>query len=401
MAYGPAPEASDAVDSWLDSHGRSIGLFINNEFVKPKDRKTYTCKDPATGKELAKTVQCEDADVDKAVEAARNAFDGWSKTPGHTRARYLYAIARCIQKHHRLLAVLESMDNGKTIRESRDADVALVIRHFYYHAGWAQLADSEMKGYKPLGVIAQVIPWNFPLLMLAWKIAPALAMGNTIVLKPATYTRLSALLFCQIVAEAGVPPGVINIVTGSGARGGYLCTHPGVDKVAFTGSTGVGQTLRRETAGSGVKISLELGGKSPCIVYDSADLDGAVESVVLAIWYNQGQVCCAGSRLLVQENVKELFIEKLKRRMQAMRVGNSLDKCMDVGAVVDQTQYASVLEYIRIAREVEGAQVYQSPLPESGAANGLFIPPTLVWDVQVCRASRRSRRSRKSQRSRR
>ena len=272
MAYGPAPEDSSSVEAWLESHGRTTGLFINNQFENPDGRKTYESKNPATGKALAKTVECTTEDVDKAVASARTAFESFSKTPGHVRARYLYAIARCLQKHHRLVAVLEAMDNGKSVRETRDADVNLVIRHFYHHAGWAQLADTEMAGYQPIGVIGQVIPWNFPLLMLAWKIAPALAMGNCVVLKPATYTRLSAILFAQIVAEAGVPPGVISILTGSGRMGGYLCNHPGVDKVAFTGSTGVGQLLRRETAGRGIKISLELGGKSPIIVFNTADV---------------------------------------------------------------------------------------------------------------------------------
>ena len=354
MAYGPAPEDSSPAEAWLDSHKRITGLFINNKFEHPAGRQMYEPKNPATGKVLCKSVQGTNEDVDRAVAAARKAFEGFSKTPGHVRARYLYAIARVLNKHARLMAVLESMDNGKSIRETRDADVALVIRHFYYHAGWAQLAETEMAGYSPLGVIGQVIPWNFPLLMLAWKIAPALAMGNCIVLKPATYTPLSAILFAQIVAEAGVPPGVVNILTGSGKMGGYLCNHPGIDKVAFTGSTGVGQLLRRETAGLGIKMSLELGGKSPIVVFNSADLDSTVDSIVNAIWFNQGQVCCAGSRLLVQEDVKEVLIEKLKRKLSVLRVGNPLDKCIDMGAIVDKAQYDSVMDYIRIAKEDEG-----------------------------------------------
>lgn len=338
MAYGPAPEAADSAKAWIESHGGAFGHFINGAFVKPKGRKTYTSVDPCSGKALATTLVGENADIDEAVAAARAAYPSWSATPGHVRARHLYAVARCINKHHRLFAVLESMDNGKTIRETRDADLALVIRHFYHHAGWAQLFDKEMAGFAPVGVIGQVIPWNFPLLMLAWKIAPALAMGNTVVLKPAPYTSLTALLFCQVLAEAGVPAGVVNIVTGGAEPGGYLCTHPGVDKVAFTGSTRVGQLLRRETAGSGVKLSLELGGKSPTIVFDSADLDSAVEAIVSSIWFNQGQVCCAGSRLLVQENVSESLVAKLKWRLGKMRVGASLDKCMDSGAMVDRLQ---------------------------------------------------------------
>lgn len=383
MAYGPAPEDSSSAEAWLDSHDRLTGLFINNQFEKPEGRKLYESKNPSTGKVLCKSVEGDNSDVDRAVAAARTAFESYSKTPGHTRARYLYAIARCLNKHARLMAVLEAMDNGKSIREARDADVNLVIRHFYHCAGWAQLADTEMAGYQPLGVIGQVIPWNFPLLMLAWKIAPAIAMGNTVVLKPATYTRLSAILFCQIVAEAGVPPGVINVLTGSGRMGGYLCNHPGIDKVAFTGSTGVGQLLRRETAGTGIKISLELGGKSPIVVFNSVDLDSTVDSIVNAIWFNQGQVCCAGSRLLVQEDIKDALLERLKRKLSTMRVGNSLDKCIDVGAIVDKTQYDSVMEYIRIAREDEGADVYQAPISDmADTTNGLFIPPTLVCNVE-------------------
>lgn len=387
MAYGPAPEDASPAEAWLASHNHVTGLFINNKFETPEGRKLYESKNPATGKALCKSVEGTNEDVDRAVGAARKAFEGFSKTPGHVRARYLYAIARCLQKHHRLIAVLEAIDNGKSIRETRDADVALVIRHFYHHAGWAQLADTEMAGYQPLGVIGQVIPWNFPLLMLAWKIAPALAMGNCVVLKPATYTRLSAILFAQIVAEAGVPPGVVNILTGSGRMGGYLCNHPGIDKVAFTGSTGVGQLLRRETAGLGVKISLELGGKSPIVVYNSADLDSAVDSIVNAIWFNQGQVCCAGSRLLVQEDVRDVLVEKLKRKLSVFRVGHPLDKCVDMGAIVDKSQYDSVLEYIRIAKEEEGAEVFQAPLtaessPTADTTNGLYIPPTLVCGVQ-------------------
>ncbi len=269
----------------------------------PRAQNTSRAYDPANGELLGETVQAGQKEVDAAVAAARTAFETWSQTPGVVRARHLYAIARNIQKHHRLLAVLESMDNGKPIRESRDIDVPLLARHFYYYAGWAQLMETELRDYQPVGVVGQIIPWNFPLLMLAWKIAPAIAMGNTVVLKPASYTRLSALLFAEIVAEAGLPPGVVNVITGSSSAGSMIVTHPDVDKIAFTGSTDVGRTLRRQTAGSGKKLSLELGGKSPFVVFEDADLDGAIEGVVDAIWFNQGQVCCAGSRLLVQENV--------------------------------------------------------------------------------------------------
>ncbi len=261
MEYGPAPESSVAVNAWLDEHNRKFGLFINNEWVIPKGAKYYASHDPSNGELLAETVQSGQKEVAAAVVAARTAFESWSNTPGVIRARYMYAIARNIQKHHRLLAVLESMDNGKPIRESRDIDVPLLARHFSYYAGWAQLMETELRDYQPVGVVGQIIPWNFPLLMLAWKIAPAIAMGNTVVLKPASYTRLSALLFAEIVAEAGLPAGVINIVTGSSSAGSMIVTHPDIDKIAFTGSTDVGRTLRHQTAGSGKKLSLELGGK--------------------------------------------------------------------------------------------------------------------------------------------
>jgi aldehyde dehydrogenase (NAD+) len=316
--------------------------------------------------------------VDDAVLAARQAFKSWSKTPGTTRARYLYAIARNIQKHHRLLAVLESMDNGKPIRESRDIDVPLLARHFYYHAGWAQLMETELRDYQPVGVIGQIIPWNFPLLMLAWKIAPAIAVGNTVVLKPASYTRLSALLFAEVVAEAGLPPGVVNVITGSSKAGSMIVTHPDVDKIAFTGSTEVGRILRRQTAGTGKKISLELGGKSPYLVFEDADLDSAIEGVVDAIWFNQGQVCCAGSRLLVQENITEQFHHKLKERMEHMRVGDPLDKCIDMGAIVDKTQWDTVDGWVKTGLK-EGGNLFQPEieLPQKG----LFYPPTLISDL--------------------
>jgi aldehyde dehydrogenase (NAD+) len=375
MDYGPAPEAPEAANAWLDEHGRKFGLFINNHWITPEDASYYASYNPATGEKLAETVQAGQAEADAAVAAARQAFQTWSQTPGVVRARYLYAIARNIQKHHRLLAVLESMDNGKPIRESRDIDVPLLARHFYYHAGWAQLMESELADYQPVGVVGQIIPWNFPLLMLAWKIAPAIAMGNTVVLKPASYTRLSALLFAEVVAEAGLPPGVINILTGSSKAGTMLVTHPDVDKIAFTGSTDVGRTLRRQTAGSGKKLSLELGGKSPFIVFDDADLDGAIEGVVDAIWFNQGQVCCAGSRLLVQEDIAERFISKLKVRMEHMRVGDPLDKAIDMGAIVDKTQWDTVDGWVKKGVQ-EGGVLFQPDIPLP--AKGLFYRPTLI-----------------------
>jgi len=379
MDYGPAPESPAAADAWLDEHGRNFGLFINNKWVSSEGTGTYPSYNPATGEKLADTAQAGQSEVDDAVAAARAAFKSWSRTPGTTRARYLYAIARNIQKHTRLMAVLESMDNGKPIRESRDIDVPLLARHFYYHAGWAQLMESELADYQPVGVVGQIIPWNFPLLMLAWKIAPAIAMGNTVVLKPASYTRLTALLFAEVVAEAGLPPGVINVITGSSKAGSMLVEHPGVDKIAFTGSTDVGRILRRQTAGSGKKLSLELGGKSPFIVFEDADLDSAVEGVVDAIWFNQGQVCCAGSRLLLQENVAESFLSKLKVRMGKMRVGDPLDKCIDMGAIVDQTQWDTVDGWVKTGVE-EGGELFQPDieLPD----RGLFYKPTLISNVE-------------------
>lgn len=384
LTYGPAPESPAAAIAWLDDHKRKFGLFIDNQWIFPEDANYRASFNPATGEKLADTVNAGQKEVDEAVSAARRAFNTWSKTPGHVRARYLYAIARNVQKHHRLLAVLESLDNGKPLRESRDIDVPLLARHFYYHAGWAQLMDSELCDYQPVGVVGQIIPWNFPLLMLAWKIAPAIAMGNTVVLKPATYTRLSALLFAEVVAEAGLPPGVINILTGTSKTGTMLVTHPDVDKIAFTGSTEVGRILRCQTAGSGKKLSLELGGKSPFVVFEDADLDSAIEGVVDAIWFNQGQVCCAGSRLLVQENIAGKFIQKLKRRMERLRVGDPLDKCIDMGAVVDRTQWETIDSWVRRGIQ-EGGELFQpgTKLPEKG----LFYPPTLITNLNPAAAT--------------
>ena len=380
MDYGPAPESPAAINAWLEDHERKFGLFINNQWVFPDGSQTFASNNPATGEKLADTVQAGQEDVDAAIAAARQAFNTWSQTPGSVRARYLYAIARNIQKHHRLLAVLESMDNGKPLRESRDIDVPLLARHFYYHAGWAQLMETELGDYQPVGVIGQIIPWNFPLLMLAWKIAPAIAMGNTVVLKPASYTRLTALLFAEVVAEAGLPPGVVNVITGSSRAGTMIVTHPDVDKIAFTGSTDVGRILRRQTAGSGKKLSLELGGKSPFIVFEDADLDSAVEGVVDAIWFNQGQVCCAGSRLLVQENVADRFIHKLKARMENIRVGDPLDKCIDMGAIVDKSQWDTIDGWVKTGIQ-EGGVCFQPhiKLPDKG----LFYPPTLITNLDA------------------
>ncbi len=378
MEYGPAPEASSPALAWIKEH-QPFGLFINNEWVKPRSGHYLESVNPATGKALTQVAAGNSADVDAAVAAARVAFETWSTLPGHARARYLYALARQIQKHARLLAVLETLDNGKPIRETRDLDIPLVARHFYYHAGWAQLMSSELSGYAPAGVVGQIIPWNFPLLMLAWKIAPALAMGNTVVLKPARYTSLTALKFAEIVQEIGLPPGVVNIVTGEASQvGEALVRHPNVNKIAFTGSTDVGRSIRRATAGSGKKLSLELGGKSPFVVFDDADLDSVVEGVVDAIWFNQGQVCCAGSRLLVQENIEQPLIRKLRARMEKLRLGDPLDKAMDMGAIVSPAQLQEIQRLVEQG-VVEGAQKWQPSwaCPTEGA----FFPPTLFTNV--------------------
>ena len=353
---------------------------VPGSWHKPDGRKMYETMNPSTGEKIAKVMEANEEDVNLAVDAAKQAHVSWGALPGHVRARHMYAIARHIQKHARLLAVMEAIDNGKTIRETRDVDIPCIIRHFYHHAGWAQLAETEMQGWKSVGVVGGIIAWNFPLMLLAWKVAPALAMGNTIIIKPAPYTSLSALLFAEICNEAGLPPGVINIVPGEKRTGSRLAAHPDLDKLAFTGSTGVGQILRRLTAGTGKKLSLELGGKSPMIVYDSADLDATVEGVVDAIFFNQGQVCSAGSRLLVQENIYDKLVEKIKERMKQLRLGSSLDKGMDMGAIVDPLQRTTIEKYVAIA-EQEGCDVYHACacMP----ASGCYYPPTLITNVQT------------------
>lgn len=379
MEYGPSPEANGEVTLWLEEHRRSFGHFIGGRFVQPKSRRGIEVINPVNGERLA-DIACGNADdIDQAVKAARAAFGKWSKLPGHERARYLYAIARHIQKRARFLAVLETMDNGKPIRETRDIDIPLTVRHFYHHAGWAEVMADEFLGFSPVGVCGQVIPWNFPLLMLAWKIAPALAAGNTVVLKPADLTPLSAVAFAEICHEAGLPAGVINIVQGDGETGAALCGHTGIDKVAFTGSTPVGRLIREQVAGSGKKLSLELGGKSPFIVFEDADLDAAVEGVVDAIWFNQGEVCCAGSRLLVQEGVAERFYAKLKRRMGTLRVADPLDKSTDVGAIVSPRQVERISALLQKGL-AEGGRLWQSsqPLPERGN----YIAPGFFTDVE-------------------
>lgn len=382
MEYGPAPEDDGAMHAWLDAHGRSFGAFINGEWRDLEDRNVHTATAPSTGEALCEVQEANASDADAAVAAARAAHGEWAALSGHARARHMYSIARHLQKHARLLAVVEAMDNGKTIRETRDADVPLAVRHFYHHAGWSQILDRELPEWKPLGVVGQVIPWNFPLLMLAWKIAPALACGNTVVLKPAPSTRLSAFLFCDILQEAGLPKGVVNIVTGDNDMGTHLVNHDDIDKVAFTGSTGVGQFLRKETAGTGKKLTLELGGKGPIIVYDSADIDAAVEGVIGGTFFNQGQVCCAGTRLLVQENVADEFNRRLRARMQTLRVGHSLDKCLDMAALASADRVGAIQQYIDIAHE-EGADVYQTPVPDlaADAAGGAYFAPTIITNV--------------------
>src|SRR5215475_15719109 len=299
MEYGPAPEDPKETLAWLDRRQRRFGHFIAGAFRPPAEGSYFATVDPSTGETIAEVAAGSARDVDAAVGAARNALPGWQRLSPHERARFLYALARLVQKHSRRLAVLETLDNGKPIRESRDLDIPLVARHFYHHAGWAQILESEFPGYIACGVVGQIIPWNFPLLMLAWKIAPALAAGNTVVLKPAEFTPLTALAFAEICQEAGLPVGVVNIVTGDGATGEALVKHSGVDKIAFTGSTEAGRAIRRATADSHKRLSLELGGKSPFIIFEDADLDSAVEGLVDGIWFNQGQVCCAGSRLLM------------------------------------------------------------------------------------------------------
>jgi aldehyde dehydrogenase (NAD+) len=377
MDYGPAPEGNEHVIAWLEGHGAGFGHFINGRFAKPGD--LFDVFNPATGERIAGMTQGSTPDVDAAVAAARKALPGWSGLSGDGRARHLYALARHVQKHARFLSVLETINNGKPIRESRDIDIPLVARHFYHHAGWASLIESEFRQTRPVGVCGQIIPWNFPLLMLAWKIAPALAAGNTVVLKPAEYTPLTALAFAEICVETGLPAGVVNIVTGDGATGAALASHDGIDKIAFTGSTEVGRSIRKATAGKGKKLSLELGGKSPFVVFEDADLDSAVEGVVDAIWLNQGQVCCAGSRLLAAEGKAEAFYAKLRARMAHLRVGDPLDKSTDVGAIVAPAQLERIQRLIGEG-EKEGLEFWRAD--ETLPNRGCFYPPTLVTGVE-------------------
>jgi aldehyde dehydrogenase (NAD+) len=374
--YAPAPESRAIVD--IKS---SYGLFINGDFTESQDGKPFKTVSPASEEVLAEVTEAGPADVDKAVRAARRAYDrSWSKLSGRDRAKYLYRIARIVQERSRELAVLESLDNGKPIRESRDVDVPLVAAHFFYYAGWAD--KLEYAGFgpnpQPLGVAGQVIPWNFPLLMLAWKIAPALAAGNTVILKPAETTPLTALAFAEICQQADLPPGVVNIVTGAGDTGRALVEHPGVDKVAFTGSTEVGRAIAKSVAGSNKKVTLELGGKAANVIFEDAPVDQAVEGIINGIFFNQGHVCCAGSRLLVQESVYDEVLARLKRRMSTLRVGDPLDKNTDIGAINSAMQLAKIRELSQIGED-EGAERWSPAceLPE----HGYWFPPTIFTGV--------------------
>lgn len=382
LDYGPAPESETLTREWLKSHRSKFGHYINGVWQPPKNGGYFKTINPAKSDEvLAEIALGTKEDVEAAIDAAKRAFPVWSTTSGHERARYLYAIARAIAKHARVFAVLESLDNGKPIRETRDIDIPVAIRHFYYHAGWAQTMEREFPGHRPGGVIAQIIPWNFPFLMLAWKIAPAIAAGNTVVIKPSKSTPLTSLLLADILLnEVKLPPGVVNVLTGDSRTGTMLYEHPVPWKVTFTGSTEVGRVIRKGTAGSRKHLTMELGGKSPFIVFDNADIDSAIEGVVNGIWFNEGQVCCAGSRLLVQESIHDDFIKRLKRRMGKLRVGNPLDKAVDMGAINNAEQLKKIKELMEVGKK-EGAVMWQ---PENVVCpkGGFFLPPTLFTNVE-------------------
>jgi aldehyde dehydrogenase (NAD+) len=374
--YAPAPESAALVDIKSE-----YGLFINGKFVAPKGGKTFKTINPATEEVLAKISYAELADVNLAVTAARNAFTKtWSKLPAAERGKYLFRIARILQERSREFAVLETLDNGKPIRETRDTDIPLAAAHFFYHAGWADKLSYAGVGSnpKPYGVAAQIIPWNFPMLMLAWKIAPALATGNTVVLKPAETTPLTALLFAEVCQQAGLPAGVVNIITGDGTTGSHLVNHPGVDKVAFTGSTSVGKAIAKAIAGTKKSATLELGGKGANIVFDDAPIDEAVEGIVNGIFFNQGHVCCAGSRLLVQENIQDELLEKLKNRINLIRIGNPMDKNTDLGAINSSEQLSRIKE-LADSGDIEGSQRWSPNC--SLPATGFWYPPTIFTGV--------------------
>ncbi|HEY3218421.1 MAG TPA: aldehyde dehydrogenase family protein [Candidatus Limnocylindria bacterium] len=374
--YAAAPEAKDIVK--IADH---YGLFIGGKFVEPLSKQRYTTIDPAREEPLSEIAQAGRADVAKAVRAARDAYASrWSKLRPSERAKYLYRIARILQERSREFAVLESRNGGKPIRESRDVDLPLAAAHFFYYAGWADKLEYAFPGRKPkpIGIAGQIIPWNFPLLMLAWKIAPALAAGNTVVLKPAETTPLTALLFCDVLRQAELPPGVVNIITGDGRTGAELVSNTDVNKIAFTGSTEVGKAIQRAVAGTGKRLTLELGGKAANIVFDDAPLDQAVEGIVNGIYFNQGHVCCAGSRLFVQESIYDAIISKLKRRMRTLRVGDPLDKNTDVGAINSKAQLEKIAGLVQSGVD-EGAEIYQPPctLPE----RGYWFVPTVFTNV--------------------
>jgi len=363
--YAPAPESADHFKL-----KEQYGLFIGGKFVPAGSGKRFATINPANEKALAQIADAGEKDVDKAVKAARTAYDKvWRKMPGRERGKYLYRIARIIQERARELAVVESMDGGKPIRESRDVDIPLAAAHFFYHAGWADKLGYAFPGKSasPIGVAGQIIPWNFPLLMVAWKVAPALACGNTVVLKPAETTPLTALLFAEICQEAGLPDGVFNCITGAGSTGAALVKHPGLDKVAFTGSTEVGKAIQKSLAGRSTKLTLELGGKAANIIFEDAAIDQAVEGIINGIFFNQGHVCCAGSRLLVQESVEQEVVEKLKARMEHLIVGDPLDKNTDIGAINSKAQCERIHDYLKVGQD-EGAELFQTkcPVPEKG-----------------------------------
>ena len=377
LDYSEALESSSEAQKWLEDNGRRFGQFINGKFISQKDAEIIASLDPSNGDLLANIEIASDSQLNTAVKAARQAQPNWQALGGHGRAKVLYALARLIQKNARLIAVLETLDNGKPIRESRDIDIPLAIRHFYHHAGWAQLQEKEFKSYESIGVVAQIVPWNFPLLMLSWKIAPALAMGNTIVFKAAEQTPITAMYFAHLCQQAGIPSGVINMVNGDGVIGASLAAHEGIDKVAFTGSTAVGQSIRKSTAGQGKKLTLELGGKSAFVVFEDADLDAAVEGLVDSIWFNQGEVCCAGSRLLVQAEVAEKLHLKIKARIKQLRLGLPLDKSIDLGSLVSKTQFERVSQMVKDGLK-HGGESFQAC--DIDAEKNLY-PPTLITDI--------------------
>ncbi len=376
ISYGPAPEDSKVVNSWIKNLKNPNNHFINGKFVKSSSSKKLNVINPSTNKKIATLSVASKKDVNAAVSAAKKAHIKWSKLSSFDRSKYLYALARLIQKNSRFISVLETIDNGKPIRETRDIDIPLVARHFYYHAGWS--ARNTNNSDNSIGVVGQIIPWNFPLLMLAWKIAPAIALGNTVVLKPAEYTSLSALYFAELCEKAKIPQGVINIITGDGSTGEHITSHKDIKKIAFTGSTEVGKKIIQTNTNPDKKMTMELGGKSPFIVFEDADLDSAVEGVVDAIWFNQGQVCCAGSRLLVQESIEKKFIQKLKKRMEKLRVGDPLDKSIDIGAIVAPVQLKKINSLVNKAQK-DGNKLWQPSW--SCPTNGLFYPPSLFTNV--------------------